>query len=52
MTADLRPLWQPFSEPSATVPVQTDRHHLQPVERAPFLEPAGVADHEEQFPEA
>ncbi|MFE2724195.1 hypothetical protein [Kitasatospora sp. NPDC059327] len=52
MTTDLRPLWQPFSEPSATVPVQADRHHLLPVDRAPFLEPAVPAEFEEQLPEA
>ncbi len=41
MTTDRRPLYRPFSEPAADVPVQVDdRARLLAVERAPFLEPA------------
>ncbi len=40
MTTDRRPLYRPFSEPSADVPVQGDgRARLLAVERAPFQEP-------------
>ncbi|MEE1783793.1 hypothetical protein PUR71_12875 [Streptomyces sp. SP17BM10] len=42
MTSDQRrPLWRPFSEPAADLPVQASpAARLTAVERAPFLEPA------------
>ncbi|MFC5662566.1 hypothetical protein ACFP3U_06165 [Kitasatospora misakiensis] len=41
MSSDRRPLWQPFSEPAADMPVLvTDQARLLPVDRAPFLEPS------------
>ncbi|MFI9329426.1 hypothetical protein ACIGZJ_18000 [Kitasatospora sp. NPDC052868] len=44
MTADQRPSWRPFSEAAADLPAQQERPRLLPVERSPFLEPAGPAD--------
>ncbi|MFG3053501.1 hypothetical protein ACGFZP_21480 [Kitasatospora sp. NPDC048239] len=44
MTVDQRPSWRPFSEPAADLPAQQERPRLLPVERSPFLEPAGSAD--------
>ncbi|MFI6448480.1 hypothetical protein [Kitasatospora sp. NPDC050543] len=38
MTVDRRPLWQPFSEPSADQP-ESGRERLLPVERSLFQEP-------------
>ncbi|MFF2549260.1 hypothetical protein ACFVUY_42800 [Kitasatospora sp. NPDC058063] len=39
MTADRRPLWQPFSEPSTDQPPNEERERLLPVERSLFQEP-------------
>ncbi|MFJ3219491.1 hypothetical protein ACIPLC_26635 [Kitasatospora sp. NPDC086801] len=39
MTADRRPMWQPFSEPSADQPPSEERERLLPVERSLFQEP-------------
>ncbi|MFG2825294.1 hypothetical protein ACGFX4_38435 [Kitasatospora sp. NPDC048365] len=39
MTSDRRPLWQPFSESAADLPLSEERG-LPPVERSPFREPA------------
>ncbi|MFD9123538.1 hypothetical protein [Kitasatospora sp. NPDC059571] len=40
MSADRRPLWQPFSESATDEPAAADgRARLLPVERSPFLEP-------------
>jgi hypothetical protein len=44
MTSDRRPLWHPFSESPADLPVQpSPEARLTAVERAPFLEPATPA---------
>ncbi len=45
MTTDRGPLYRPFSEPSADVPVQVDdRARLLAVERAPCQEPPAPAE--------
>ncbi|MFJ9447201.1 hypothetical protein ACIRRH_35930 [Kitasatospora sp. NPDC101235] len=45
MTSDRRPLWRPFSESPADLPVQpSPEARLTAVERAPFLEPAPPTD--------
>ena len=44
MTSDRRPLYRPFSEPTADVPVRgDDRARLLAVERAPLQEPPAPA---------
>ncbi|MFF2040940.1 hypothetical protein ACFVVX_10965 [Kitasatospora sp. NPDC058170] len=49
MTADQRPSWRPFSESAADLPAQQERPRLLPVERSPFLEPAGSSDEQQWF---